>query len=203
MRLYVSARSPFVRKTLIALCELGLTPRVELVPAVVRMGQANETVLAHNPLGKIPTLVLEDGTAVCGSLPIIDALDAHGGLIPVDRRARAWHLRHEALSDGLLDILVLWRNEREKPAEKQTEAWIVNFEIKTGRTLDALERTIDTLRDTEFGLAHVSMTALVVYLDFRFAALRWREGRPGLAAWATEAVARPSAREAASLCEAI
>ena len=205
MRLYVSARSPFVREVLVALCELGLAGAVELVPVLVRMDQPNETVLATNPLGKIPALILEDGSAVCGTLPIIDELDrrADGHLLPTARVERSWHLRHQAVSHGLLEVLVLWRNERDKPPAQQTAGWLANFEIKTANTLDALERTIPEIDATAFGLAHVSLAALAFYLDFRFAALDWRATRPRLAAWAAQVGGRASVRTAAALADAM
>lgn len=205
MRLYVSPRSPFVREVLVALCELGLAHTVELVPALVRMEQPNETVLATNPLGKIPALILDDGSAVCGTLPIIDELDrrAEGPLLPTARVDRSWHLRHHAISHGLLEILVLWRNERDKPAAQQTPGWLANFATKTSNTLDALDRSIPEIAATRFGLAHVSLAALAFYLDFRFAALEWRATRPRLAEWAAQAGERPSVRAAATLCEAM
>ena len=205
MRLYVSPRSPFVREVLVALCELGLAGSVDLVPAVVRMDQPNDAVLASNPLGKIPTLVLDDGSAVCGALPIIDELDrrAGGSLLPIDRDARSWHLRHQAISHGLLEVLVLWRNEREKPPAQQNAGWLANFEIKTANTLDALDRSAPEMDDAAFGLAHASLAALAFYLDFRFAALDWRATRPQLAAWADRTAKRASVREAASLCAAM
>lgn len=205
MQLYVSSRSPFAREVLVALCELGLAGSIDLIPVVVRMDQPNETVLASNPLGKIPALILDDGSAVCGTLPIIDELDrqAGGQLLPTPRAERSWHLRQQAISHGLLEVLVLWRNERDKPSAQQTAGWLANFERKTASTLDALERSIPEIAAVEFGLAHVSLAALAFYLDFRFAALHWRARRPLLTAWAAEASERPSVREAAALCEVI
>jgi glutathione S-transferase len=205
MRLYVSARSPFVREVLVALCELGLAGTVELIPVAVRMDQPNATVLANNPLGKIPALVLDDGSTVGGTLPIIDELDrqAGGNLLPAARLERSWHLRHQAISHGLLEVLVLWRNERDKPPAQQTAGWIVNFETKAASTLDTLERSIAEVAAAEFGLAHVSLAALMFYLDFRFATLEWRSHRPMLSAWAADTAERPSVREAAALCEAM
>lgn len=205
MQLYVSPRSPFVREVLVALCELGLAGSVDLVPVVVRMDQANHTVLATNPLGKIPALILEDGSAVCGTLPIIDELDRRvdGQLLPAARVERSWHLRHHAISHGLLEVLVLWRNERDKPQAQQSPEWLANFEIKTVNTLDAIERTMPEIAAVAFGLAHVSLAALAFYLDFRFAALDWRVTRPRLAAWVTQAAERPSVRDAAALAEAM
>lgn len=203
MQLFVSPRSPFVREVLIAMCELGLSGSIQLVPVVVRMDRPNETVLAVNPLGKIPTLVLPDGSAVGGTLPIIDELDRRGGghVLPESRIERGFHLRHQAVSHGLMDILVLWRNERDKPADQQTPGWLTNFATKTTSTLDALERSATEFGDVPFGLAHVSLAALGFYLDFRFAALDWRSERPVLAAAMAELADRPSVREAASLCD--
>lgn len=205
LQLYVSPRSPFVREVLIAMCELDLAGSIDLVPQLVRMDQPNNAVLASNPLGKIPTLILDDGSAVCGTLAVIDELDrrAGGHLFPAARLERSWHLRHQALSHGLLDILVLWRNERDKPAERQTAGWLANFGIKTNATLDALERSAATAAATEFGLAHASLAALVFYLDFRFAALDWRARRPLLAVWAAETAERASVRQAVALCDAM
>ena len=205
MQLYVSSRSPFVREVLVALCELGLAGSVDLVPVLVRMDQANPTVLATNPLGKIPALIGEDGSAVCGTLPIIDELDrrANGQLLPAARLERSWHLRHHAVSHGLLEVLVLWRNERDKPQAQQSPGWLANFETKTVRTLDAVERSMPEIAAAKFGLVHVSLAALAFYLDFRFAALDWRATRPHLADWAAQVAERPSVRGAAALAETI
>lgn len=204
MQLYVSSRSPFVREVLVALCELGLAGSIDLVPVLVRMDQANQTVLATNPLGKIPALILDDGSAVCGTLPIIDELDrrAGGELLPAARVERSWHLRHHTIAHDLLEVLVLWRNERDKPEAQRSPGWLGNFEIKTVGTLDALEQSMPEIAATAFGLAHVSLAALAFYLDFRFAALGWRATRPRLAAWAAQTAERPSVRDAAALAEA-
>ncbi|MDT7953224.1 MAG: glutathione S-transferase N-terminal domain-containing protein [Acetobacteraceae bacterium] len=205
MQLFVSPRSPFVREVLVAVCELGLAGSIKLIPAVVRMDQPNEAVLAVNPLGKIPALILPDGTPVSGTLPIIDEMDrrAGGHLLPTERSERSWHLRRQAVSHGLLDILVLWRNERDKPAPQQTPGWLANFARKAAGTLDALERGAAELGAAPFGLAHASLAALGFYLDFRFADLEWRRGRPDLAAEMASLAARPSVQEAAALCAAM
>jgi len=115
MKLYSSPRSPFVRKVVVAIHELGLADQIELVPTVVAMDQPNAGMLAKNPLGKIPVLELYDGTAIYDSAVIIDYLDRKVGcrLIPAAGDARDWVLVNHALANGLMDILVLWRNERD------------------------------------------------------------------------------------------
>ena len=194
MKLYFSPRSPFVRKVMVAVHELGLAGQVEPVPANVRMEEPNTTVLAQNPLGKIPTLVLDDGTTMFDSFVIVDYLDRLSGcrLIPAGGTSRDWVLKHHALANGLLDVLVLWRNERDKPEAQQSQGWIGNFHEKTQRTLDAFDMLVPALESQPFGLAQITIGVALCYLDFRFDALGWRNGRPALTRWHQAIAARPS-----------
>lgn len=118
MKLYWSPRSPFVRKVLVAVHELGLADRIGIVATPVAMTLPNAGLLRDNPLGKIPALVLDDGTVVHDSLVICECLDALAGprLFPPPGPARWTALTRHALGNGMRDMLVLWRNERDKPA---------------------------------------------------------------------------------------
>ena len=60
MKLYVTPTSPYARLALIVRMEKGLTDRVELV--WTRTRQPNDPMLTFNPSGRIPFLLLEDGT---------------------------------------------------------------------------------------------------------------------------------------------
>lgn len=194
MKLYWSPRSPFVRKTLVAIHELGLADAVEIIPMTVKMEASNTAMLAVNPLGKIPALVLDDGTIIFDSLAIIDFLDEQAGraLIPATGEPRRQVLRQHALANGLMDLLVLWRNEREKPPEQQSAGWIANFEAKTQRTLDLFEAEAAQLEASPVTLGLISIAVVLSYLDFRFEHLVWREKRPRLTAWHARFSLRPS-----------
>ena len=137
MKLHWSPRSPFVRKVMIAAHELGLADRIATVRTVVQMDRPNPALLPDNPIGKIPTLVLDDGTALYDSLTICEYLDGLGGgrLFPAPGPARWTALTQHALGNGLLDLLILWRNERDKPAGQQTQAWLDAFAVKTASAL--------------------------------------------------------------------
>lgn len=202
MKLYWSPRSPFVRKVLVAVHELGLAGRIDIIPVTVRMEETNPAMLAVNPLGKIPTLVLPDGTAIFDSFAIIDFLDELAGrmLIPASGEARRQVLRQHALANGLMDLLVLWRNERDKPVEQHSAGWIASFEAKTRRTLEAFEAGAGDLAPAPPDLGLISTAVVLSYLDFRFGHLDWRQGRPALAAWHAGFCQRPSmqATEAAA-----
>ena len=115
MKLHWSPRSPFVRKVMIVAHERELIDRVDCVRTVAAMTTPHAELMRDNPLSKIPTLVLDDGTALYDS-PVIceylDALDDKPQLFPLDRKPRMLALRRQALGDGFLDLLVLARNER-------------------------------------------------------------------------------------------
>ena len=104
---------------MVAAHELGLAEKIECVRSVAAMGKPNPAIMLDNPLSKIPALVLGDGTVLIDSAVIVEYLDSLAGggrLLAPAGRLRWLALSRQALADGLLDLLVLWRNEREKPA---------------------------------------------------------------------------------------
>ena len=195
MKLHWSPRSPFVRKVMIAAHELGLADRIRTVRTVVRFGMPNQDLLPDNPLSKIPTLVLDDGRVLFDSLTIIEYLnDLAGGPLFPTGPARFEALTRHALGNGLLDLLILFRNERDKPPAAQLSEWLDSFGAKTRATLDRLERDAPAMAALPFDIGHIGTGCALSYLDFRFADLSWREGRSALAAWHAAFSARPSAQ---------
>lgn len=196
MTLHWSPRSPFVRKVMIAAHELGLVDQLECRRTVVSMAAPNPTLLPVNPLSKLPTLVLADGTMLYDSLVIseyLDALAGGGRLVPLDGPERWLELSRHAVANGLLDVLVLYRNEREKPEIARTQAWLSAYAVKLDATLAYFERDIGEIAARPFGIAQIALGVALSYLDFRFADLDWRLGRPNLARWHAQFCARPSA----------
>lgn len=197
MKLHWSPRSPFVRKVMIAAHETGLVDRIACVRTVVAMTAPNAGLLPDNPINQIPTLVLEDGTALYDSAVICEYLDSlHDGpkLFPPASRERWTALRRQALGDGFLDLLLLWRNERDRAAERRSEPHLSAFQVKTDSALGALDREASALPAAPFGIGHISVGCVLSYLDFRFADLGWRSGHEALAAWHRTFADRPSAR---------
>jgi glutathione S-transferase len=194
MKLYWSPLSPFVRKTLVAVHELGLADRVEIIPTQVRMDTPNPAMLMLNPLGKIPALQLDDGAMIIDSFAIIDYLNemVRGAIIPASGEARRQMLRQHALANGLMDILVLWRNERDKPVEQHSKGWIAGFDEKTSRVLALFEIEAAGPNAQPINLGQISIAVVLSYLDFRFAHLNWRDTHPALAVWHATFSSRPS-----------
>ncbi|WP_313369884.1 glutathione S-transferase family protein [Achromobacter animicus] len=194
MKLHWSPRSPFVRKVMIVLEEAGIADRVTLVRTPVAMDKPNLDLVPDNPLIKLPTLVLEDGTALYDSRVICAYLDAltGAGLLPADPRARLLAERRQALGDGFLDALLLFRQERNKPAARQTPAWLDAFALKTRAVLAALEAEAPALQASGFDLGLIAIGCALSYMDYRFPDIAWRDGHPALAAWHARFAARPS-----------
>ena len=158
------------------------------------MDTPNPAIMTDNPLSKIPTLVLDDGSVLLDSDVIVEYLDSLGGgrLLRASGPARWEALSRQALASGLLDVLILWRNEREKP--QPSETWLAAFAAKTRATLDRFERDAPAIAAKPFDVGHIALGCALSYLDFRFGNLRWRDGRPALASWHEGFVARPSAK---------
>jgi glutathione S-transferase len=192
MKLHWSPKSPYVRKVMICAHELGLVDRLELVRSIAAMQKPNPAIMADNPLSKIPTLVREDGSTLFDSVVICDYLNdlAGGTLFPRQGDAKWQALRWHALGDGLLDALILWRNERER--EAPLKALLDAFELKTRACLARLDEEAQALGEAPLSIGQVTIGCALGYLDYRFGALGWREQAPRLASWYATLSRRPS-----------
>jgi glutathione S-transferase len=121
MKLLASLASPYTRKVRIVLAEKKIECDMELVDVF----PVENVVNAHNPLGKIPTLILDDGTPLYDSRVIVEFLDGKSPisrLIPEDMRERVAVRRWEALADGVLDAGLLVRYETMR-SRASSAAW--------------------------------------------------------------------------------
>lgn len=195
MKLHWSPRSPYVRKVMIFAHEVGLANDIDCVRTVVSMFKPAEELFADNPLNKLPTLVLDDGTALFDSRVICEYLDTrHKGakLFPQQGDQRLIALRNQALGDGLLDVSMMRLTERLKPEEQRSEAIITSNKRKSIAALERLEADIELLARRRFDVGHIAIGTALGYLDFRFDTDDWREGHPKLTAWHAEFNLRPS-----------
>lgn len=195
MALHWSSRSPFVRKVMVVAHESGLADRIERIPTLVSPAIRNTDILARNPLGKIPTLVLPDGTTLYDSAVICEYLDGiapGGGRLYPAHGTPAWTAarRREALGTGFCEFLVPWRSELAR--KPPSEAILEGYGRKLSATLAALEEEAPALAATAFGIGHVAIGAALSYRDFRWPGEDWRPGHPALAAWHATFRARPS-----------
>jgi glutathione S-transferase len=180
--------------------ETGLAARVEEIESAVSPVAPNEILARENPLVKIPALVTDTGETLYDSAVICEYLDTlHAGrkFFPAAGPQRFTALRRQALTDGILEAAVLCRYEvAVRPEALRWNDWIDGQKRKIRGGLDALEGEVATWGD-EFDIGQIGAACVCGYLDFRFADLNWRAGRPKLAAWFERAAQRPSVRETA------
>jgi glutathione S-transferase len=179
-----STPSPFGRKVKVALDLLELKDRVTLVVADT-MSESDD-LRSQNPLGKIPTLILEDGTALYDSRVILEYLDwlAGGGrIIPAEPNARFAALRLQALADGLMDagLLRIYEGRFRQP-ENHEPKWLAHQQGKMERGLSMLEQTPPPAPGALPHVGQIALACALGWFDFRFDGA-WRKDRPKLAAW--------------------
>lgn len=190
-----SGASPFGRKVRIAAAILGLDNQIRIETADA--GDPTDTLRQQNPVGKIPTLVLDDGTTLFDSRVILEYLDALAGggrIIPTERKARFAALRLQALCDGILDACLLQVYEgRWRAPEHHDAKWMAYQAEKVTRGLATLEAAPPVVGETP-DVGHITLACTLGYLDLRFGG-RWRESNPRLVAWLGEFAARESVFE--------
>ena len=195
MTMHWSPRSPYVRKVMIAAHELGLAGRLNCVRTVVGGTTANTVLMHENPLGKLPTLVLPDGTVLYDSYVILEYFDMIGAgtkLLPVAGPERLQALRRHALGTGMLDVLLQWLGENGRPAERRSAPHVALWRGKIHAAVGALNAEAAGLAETPFGIGHLAIGVALGYLDFRFDAENWRADHAPLAAWYEGFTQRPS-----------
>jgi len=179
MKLHFSGASPYVRKCVAVAKHHGLT--MEHVPA--NPAQNPASLLADNPLCKVPSFVTDDGLALNDSPLICEYLDHIGTgakLFPAPGPARWKALAVAALADGILDAAVPRRGASMLPQDEGRQAADARFKAAMTRAVDALEG-MDLSGALDIG--KVGVVCALGYLDFRFAHEPWRPGHPKLEAF--------------------
>jgi glutathione S-transferase len=196
MKLYTNPASPFARKVRIIIRELDLTRLVEEINV---NPVASEELRRVNPLGKIPVLVLKDGSTLIDSPVICEYLNDLGGgkFFPGTSIWRETSLRWrsltlQALGDGICDAAVARIYEGRRPPELQSEAMVHKHLAAVTRSLDILERA-KFAEDPTIG--EIAVGCALGYLDFRLPELAWRDTRPNLRDWYEKFAQYPSMKE--------
>ncbi len=181
MILRSSPFSPFGRKVKIAAAILGLSSGITIVEADTM--SPTDSIRRENPLGKIPTLVLDDGRTLFDSSVIVAYLDhlATGDkLIPAEPDARFAALRLEVLADGITEAALLQVYEgRFREPDRHAANWMEHQAGKVSRGLGTLEAEPPAGPIT---VGHVALACALGYLDLRFEGA-WRATFPALVAW--------------------
>jgi len=195
MILRSSPPSPFGRKIKLAIGILGFDSEVTIEKADPT--DAGDSLRKQNPLGKIPALIIENGTVLYDSPVILEYLDHRAGgakIVPDEPDARFAALTLQALCDGILDAGILLVYEgRWRPPEMAVQKWIEHQRGKVQRALEVLEAAPPPL-DAIPNVGQITLACALGYGDLRFEG-KWRERYPKLVQWLDEFAAKVPAFE--------
>jgi glutathione S-transferase len=194
MKLIASLTSPYARKVRIVLQE----KRIECALVIDVPWDADTEVPSFNPLGKVPVLVLDDGSTLFDSRVIVEYLDhisPVSQLIPKEHRQAVAVKRWEALADGICDAAAACFLERKRPTRQQSADWLTRHLAKVDRGLQMLsdelgERT--WCNGEGYTLADIAVGVCLGYVDLRFPQNPWREQYPNLVRLAEKLALRPA-----------
>jgi glutathione S-transferase len=194
LKLIASSTSPYARKVRIVFAE----KKIEYQLVEESPWAPGSPVHAYNPLGKVPVLILDDGTALYDSRVIVEYLDnvspvSH--LIPDPARQRIVVKKWEALADGVCDATAAIVIEGRRPALSQSADWIERQRRKIVEGIAALARELEDkpwCNGEGYTLADIATGCALGYLDFRYRELDWRETYPNLTRHADKLSKRPS-----------
>ena len=190
MKLAYSPNSPYVRKCVVLAIQRGIDKQM----ALWTVGTTDPALLKINPLSKVPTLVLDDGTALYDSPVICEYLDSVGDgpkMFPPVGPARWKALRQEALGDGILDATQPRRREIALPQDEGRQTYIALQQGKVKAALAVLEAEADSL-GVLTNIGEITIACALGYMDFRYANEPWRPGHPKLEAWYAKVSAMPA-----------
>ncbi|PIT79404.1 glutathione S-transferase [Limnohabitans sp. JirII-31] len=201
MKIYFSPTSPYVRKCMVTAHELGLADLIELLPASAHPVTRDASIVANNPLGKVPTFITDDGQVLYDSRVICEYLNAlgHGRLLPAEGPARWEALTLQSLGDGILDAALLARYENNvRPQALRWPDWVAG-------KIDAIHTSLAHLNQhpelfaKDFHLGLLTIGCALWYLDLRYPELAWRDNYPALAQASAATLARSSMAQSWSL----
>ncbi|MFV1922416.1 MAG: glutathione S-transferase family protein [Methylotenera sp.] len=199
MKLLYTPNSPYARKVRIVAIEKHIDIELEEVD----LGAPNSQVVQYNPLGKVPVLILDDGTGLYDSRVIIEYLDARTPvtrLMPNDTHLRIDVIRWGALADGICDATVAIMLEERKDQQHQSAAFIEKQFTKVVNGLAALNKDISKKKwcvNETFSLADIAVGCMLGYVSLRLKSLDWQNQYPSLAKQYTILSKRPSFKDTA------
>lgn len=205
MKLVIATPSPFARKARVVLTEKAV-PHDIIIDVPWNPGT---TAPAHNPLGKIPILILEDGSAVYDNRVIVQYLEAAcpaPTLLPEDPLDRITHLQVEALADGICDAIVLLTIETRRKPALQSADWTERQRAKVDAGVNCLAQRLGDrtwFAGDTMGLADIAAGCALGYLDVRLSDHGWRRDHPDLGAFSDRMEARASFRSSRPVAQQI
>jgi glutathione S-transferase len=198
MKLRWASGSPFVRKVMVTAIETGLDSRIERIPT--NYHDPDSDIADHNPLGKVPALILDDGSILIDSPVICAYLDSlHDGdkMLPVDPTARWRALSLEGLGAGMTEAAINVQRERGRPEDKRLSEISDRQWGKFESAMDWIEGSAGDVLGSKLNIGQIAIACGLGWIQFRMGDIlgEWREDWPNTGKWFDEFSMRPSMRE--------
>jgi glutathione S-transferase len=204
LKLIFTPNPKYIHKVLVVAHEGGILDRMTMVRSVPF--DEDTSIWTYNPLGKVPCLILDDGSPLFGGLVICEYLDSLSttGVSVFPKTHERWPaLRQAIIGEGMFDATTNMRVEGWRKPEERHADYMLRERRKVINMLDGMEREADQFAAAQFHIGHICMAGGISYLELRNpiqehnmvegdAAFDWRQGRPKLSAWYDRICQRPS-----------
>jgi glutathione S-transferase len=203
MRLFVTPASPWVRRVVLSVIELGLQDKVELIQTRWPHRWATQTVdfspqfIDATPVARIPALVTDDGLRLVDSGVICDYLNAEFGgyKLLAQSGASRWNLLAIiSIVNGLVEAQISRRAETLRADFERSNDFIQKMRDREDRCFRALDPAAASFGH-DVDLAQISVATACGFADFRYPGEEWRSSAPALARWFERFSERPSMRQ--------
>jgi glutathione S-transferase len=186
MKLLYTKRSPYVRKVRV----LAMEKNIPLDLLDEDLQKKSQRLLDSNPLGKVPTLVLDNGSTVFDSSVMcqyLDGLHDKVMMIPHEASERIEVLKWEAFADDLMTAAVNLYMEKIRHPNDFHKDFTVALEKNILSAYGHIERNLPNLK--KVNLASIAVASAIGYVHFRLPHLKVQGA---LSLWFEEISQRPS-----------
>ncbi|MCH9673133.1 MAG: glutathione S-transferase family protein [Gammaproteobacteria bacterium] len=190
MKLLYTPASPYGRIVRIQIIECALSERIEMEQTVTRVPGA--AIYGTNPTGKVPCLVLTDGTVITETRHIMEMLDAaHDGPPMLSRTPTPAERAFDGFATGMLDGVSVWIREARRPKEEQSP----NILAQEARRLDSCVNYAETIAadlEPTPSYARLALAVSIATVQWLLPEAKPLVGRPSLSQWYDNLSNRPS-----------
>ena len=175
--LYNGPNSPFGRKTKIT----SLVQEIILEEKIIKVQEA-DFLDKHNPLRKIPTLLI-NGLTIIDSDNIcfyLDSISKKKTLFPQNKYFEV--ISMTSVANGIMESVLERRMEKIRPTNEKSENFIKKQEIRIARTIKWLENNWNNYDESYLTMDQIAVACALDYTMFRFND-KWRANHPKLNKW--------------------
>ena len=175
--LFNGPNSPFGRKTKIT----SLVQEISLEEKIIKIQEA-EFLDKHNPLRKIPTLLVGDSVIIDSDniCFYLDSISNKKTLFPKDSYFKI--LSMVSVANGLMESVLQRQMEIIRPNNEQSKNFINKQEIRIKRTIKWLEDNWKNYNEDYLTMDQITIACSLEYTNFRFNN-QWEKKSPRLINW--------------------